>query len=122
MRESVSKLICTVALLFVAATPVFAQALTEEQKAARWATENELQSIAIVERKLMISMRDGIRIPVDVYRPKDTSMRYPAIWVRTPYNFNFWDVGNGVPNDMTAALRNVKRGYVHVDMQDEPVR
>jgi predicted acyl esterase len=97
---------------------MYAQDLTDEEKAARWATENELQSIAIVERKVMISMRDGIRIPADIYRPKDTSRRYPTIWVRTPYNFNFWDVSNGVPRDMSRALRSVKRGYVHVDMQE----
>jgi putative CocE/NonD family hydrolase len=110
-----------VAALSVAAIPLRAQAfgpLTDEQKAARWATENELQSIAIVERKVFITMRDGIRIPADIYRPKDTSKRYPTIWVRTPYNFNFWDVSNGVPRDMSAAVRNVKRGYVHVDMQE----
>ncbi len=38
----------------------------------------------------------------------------PTIWVRTPYNFNFWDVRNGVPADMTAALTAVKRGYAYV--------
>ena len=118
MLKSVSKLICTVAMLFVAATPMFAQDMTDEEKAARWAMENELQSIAIVERKVMISMRDGVRIPVDIYRPKDTSKRYPAVWIRTPYNFNFWDVRNGVPSDMTFQLGNVMRGYVHIDMQE----
>ena len=34
--------------------------------------------------------------------------------MRTPYNFNFWDVRNGVPRDMTAALTAVKRGYAYV--------
>src|SRR5687768_11675502 len=34
----------------------------------RRAIEAELQSIAIVERKLMIPMRDGTRIVTDVYR------------------------------------------------------
>jgi predicted acyl esterase len=46
---------------------------TPEDRAKRIAIENELQSIAIVERKLMIPMRDGTRIATDVYRPKDTS-------------------------------------------------
>ena len=49
----------------------------------------------------MVPMRDGKRMATDVYRPKDTSKKYPAIFVRTPYNFNFWDVRNGVPRDMT---------------------
>ena len=84
----------------------------------RWAVENELQSIAIVDRKVMIRMRDGIRIPADVYRPKDTSKKYATIWVRTPYNFNFWDITNGVPRDMTAALTAVKHGYAWIDMQE----
>ena len=92
--------------------------MSDSVKANRWATENELQSLAIVERKVMIPMRDGIRIAADIYHPKDASKRYPAIWVRTPYNFNHWDVANGVPRDMTAALTAIKRGYAYVDMQE----
>ena len=92
--------------------------LSDSAKARRWAVENELQSLAVVDRKVMIPMRDGVRIPADVYHPKDTTKRYPAIWVRTPYNFNYWDVQNGVPRDMTAALTAVKRGYAYVDMQE----
>jgi putative CocE/NonD family hydrolase len=86
--------------------------------AARHATEKELQSLAIVERKLMIPMRDGKRMATDVYRPKDTSKKYPAIFVRTPYNFNFWDVRLGAPRDMRAALDAVKRGYAYVEMNE----
>ena len=63
---------------------------------SRNATEKELESLAIVDRKVMVPMRDGKRMATDVYRPKDTSKKYPIIFVRTPYNFNFWDVRNGV--------------------------
>ena len=64
-------------------------------RAVRWRIENELQSLAVVERKVMIPMRDGIRIQADIYYPKDGGQKYPAIWVRTPYNFNWWDIKIG---------------------------
>ena len=67
----------------------------------RNATEKELESVAIIDRKLMIPMRDGKRMAADVYRPKDDSKKYPIIFVRTPYNFNYWDVKLGAPRDMT---------------------
>ena len=57
--------------------------LTHDARAERWRVENELASIAVIERKVMIPMRDGIRIAADIYRPKDTSKKYPIIWVRT---------------------------------------
>ncbi len=80
--------------------------------------EKELQSIAIVERKLMVPMRDGKRMATDVYRPKDTTKKYPAIFVRTPYNFNFWDVRLGAPKDLRAQIEAVKRGYAYVEMNE----
>ena len=92
--------------------------VTPEVIARRHAIETELQSIAIVERKLMIPMRDGVRIATDVYRPKDTSKRYPTIFVRTPYNFNFWDVRNGAPRDLSNEFEAVKRGYAFVQMNE----
>src|SRR5512141_468063 len=91
-------------LVAVAAGTLVAQrgGLTPEQAAARWNTEKELQSIAVVERKVMMPMRDGVRLATDIYRPKTATGKVPTVWVRTPYNFNFWDVQNGVPADMTA--------------------
>jgi len=86
--------------------------------AQRNATEKQLESIAIIDRKIMIPMRDGKRIAADVYRPKDTSKKYAAIFVRTPYNFNFWDVRLGAPRDMAAELDAVKRGYAYVEMNE----
>ncbi len=86
--------------------------------AKRNAIETELQSVAIVERKVMIAMRDGVRVAADIYRPKDASKKYPIIWSRTPYNFNFWDVRLGAPRDMSTQLDAVKRGYAYVVMNE----
>jgi uncharacterized protein len=86
--------------------------------ATRNAREKELESIAIIERKVMVPMRDGKRMAADIYRPKDTSKKYPIIFVRTPYNFNFWDVRNGAPADMTAQIDAIKHGYAYVEMNE----
>ena len=86
--------------------------------AKRNETEKELESVAIIERKVMVPMRDGKRMAADIYRPKDTSKKYPIIFVRTPYNFNFWDVRLGAPRDMSSELEAVKRGYAFVEMNE----
>jgi putative CocE/NonD family hydrolase len=88
--------------------------LAPEQAARRWDLEKELQSIAVVDRKVMMPMRDGVRLATDIYRPKNFAGKVPIVFVKTPYNFNFWDVRNGVPADMTAPLNAVKRGYAYV--------
>ena len=82
--------------------------------ARRDSLERELQRIAVVERKLMIPMRDGVRMQFDVYRPKNAAGQVPAIFVRTPYNMNFWDVQLRAPADMSAQLEAVRRGYAYV--------
>src|SRR4051812_49842395 len=88
--------------------------LSAADKQRRIDMEAELQSIAVVERKVMLPMPDGVRLATDIYRPKDAAAKVPTIWVRTPYNFNFWDVHNGVPADMSTILAAVKRGYAYV--------
>jgi len=93
-------------------------ALTQEQRDQRWQTEKELESIATIDRKVMMPMRDGVHLATDIYRPKNATGKVPIIWVRTPYNFNFWDVRNGVPADMKTVLTAVQRGYAYV-MQNE---
>jgi putative CocE/NonD family hydrolase len=86
--------------------------------AKRNAIEKELESIAVIDRKVMVPMRDGKRMATDIYRPKDQSKKYPVIFVRTPYNFNFWDVRLGAPRDLTAELTAVKRGYAFVETNE----
>ena len=86
--------------------------------AHREAIEKELESIAIIDRKVMVPMRDGKRMQADIYRPKDESKKYPIIFSRTPYNFNYWDVALGAPRDMSAELSAVKHGYAYVEMNE----
>jgi putative CocE/NonD family hydrolase len=93
-------------------------AAAKELIARRNAMEQELESIAIIERKVMIAMRDGKRMAADIYRPNDTSKKYPIIFVRTPYNFNYWDVRLGAPRDMTSELTAVKHGYAYVQINE----
>ncbi|MGB7281070.1 MAG: CocE/NonD family hydrolase, partial [Candidatus Acidiferrum sp.] len=60
--------------------------LTQEQRDQRVQTEQELETVAVIERKVMVPMRDGVRLATDIYRPKDAAGPVPIIWVRTPYN------------------------------------
>src|SRR6184192_467998 len=111
-----SVVVCTIALAVARAqqpTP-----LTPAQKEQRIQTEKELESVAFIDRKVRMLMRDGVRLATDIYRPKNAAGKVPTIWVRTPYNFNFWDVRNGVPADMTNILTAIKRGYAYI-LQNE---
>jgi putative CocE/NonD family hydrolase len=118
------KLIAVVALCF--GCPVFSAhfALSQARPqdaaliARRNAIEKELEAVAIINRKVMVPMRDGKRMQADIYRPKDESKKYPIIFVRTPYNFNYWDVELGAPRDLSAELDAVKRGYATVEINE----
>ncbi len=78
------------------------------------AAERELQSLAIVERSVMVPMRDGVRLATDVYRPRGATGPVPTVFVKTPYNFNYWDVRNRQPGNVGAILDAVRRGYAYV--------
>lgn len=73
----------------------------------------ELEEIAHIEQKVMMPMRDGIRLATDIYRPK-TDTPVPIIFVRTPYNFNSWQEGKFKDRYINKALEAVKRGYAYV--------
>ena len=83
--------------------------------ARRDSLEKVLQSIAHIERKMMVPMRDGVRMQFDVYRPKNASAGVPAIFVRTPYNMNYWDINLGAPTDMTETNTAKSTGSEWVD-------
>ena len=73
----------------------------------------ELEEIAIVDQKVMVTMRDGIRLATDIYRPK-TDEKVPIIFSRTPYNFNSWRDGKQNTRTARKALEAVKRGYAYI--------
>ncbi|MFT4033120.1 MAG: CocE/NonD family hydrolase [Siphonobacter sp.] len=73
----------------------------------------KLQEVAIIEQKIMVPMRDGVRLATDVYRPK-TDQKVPIIFSKTPYNFNSWGDGEMKSGTYQAALDAVKRGYAYV--------
>ena len=121
MRKSIVRAILSAAAtcaIVMATLRAQQGALTPAQKDQRIQTEKELESAAIIDRKVMMPMRDGVRLATDIYRPKNATGKVPIIWVRTPYNFNYWDVRNGVPADMTTILTAIKRGYAYV-LQNE---
>ena len=107
-------LLCTITPLALAQGPR-PQLSPEEIKALiekREAIERQLEDVAIIDRKVMVPMSDGARMAADIYRPKDISKKYPIIFSRTPYNFNFWDVKLGTYRDMSQELDAVKRGVL----------
>ncbi len=70
----------------------------------------ELEAVAVIDQKLMVPMRDGVRLATDVYRPK-TDEPVPIIFSKTPYNFNTWRDGEMSTRTYRAALDAVTRGY-----------
>jgi uncharacterized protein len=84
----------------------------------RNAVEEELEKVAIIDRKVMIPMSDGKRMAADIYRPQDPSGKFGTIFVRTPYDFNYWDISLGAPRNMGSELEAVKRGYAYVEINE----
>ena len=105
--------VTAVLAIATAVLPARQGTLTPVEQQRRKDLEAELHDLAVVERRVMIPMKDGVRLATDIYRPKAPGAsggRYPIVFVKTPYNFNFWDVRNGVPADMSTILAAIKRG------------
>ena len=74
---------------------------------------DKLGEIAIIDQKVMMPMRDGIRLATDIYRPKAEG-EVPIIFSRTPYNFNDWRDGKFSSRTMETAYEMVSKGYAYV--------
>jgi putative CocE/NonD family hydrolase len=74
---------------------------------------DKLRKIALIEQKVMMPMRDGVRLVTDIYRPR-TNKPVPIIFSKTPYNFNSWVDGKMRTATYEAAYEAVKRGYAYV--------
>jgi len=72
-----------------------------------------LEEVAVIEQKIMVPMRDGVRLATDVYRPK-SDQPVPTVFSRTPYNFNAWRDGKLNTRTYSEAYKAVTRGYAYV--------
>jgi len=98
------KRVHSILLLFIISISVHAQENEVWQK---------LNEIAIIDQKVMMPMRDGIRLATDIYRPK-TDEKVPIIFSKTPYNFNSYGDGEMRTRTMQRAMAAVERGYAYV--------
>ncbi len=102
------KLFILLVIIFIYQSPQ-AQDLEAEQEDVL----KKLAEIAIIDQKVMMPMRDGIRLATDIYRPK-TNQPVPIIFSRTPYNFNSWGDGEQRTRTAERALEYVSLGYAYV--------
>jgi putative CocE/NonD family hydrolase len=102
MKRTACRLVLVCAAVMAAVRPASAQ---EEL--------DSLEAIAIIEQKVMMPMRDGVRLATDIYRPK-TDEPVPTIFVRTPYNFNLYRDGELQERRLRGPLEAVRRGYAYV--------
>jgi putative CocE/NonD family hydrolase len=98
LRPALS-ILAAVPLLFTGAPAVIA----EDPDQAK------LDAIATADTMVMVPMRDGVQLATDVYLPKDRDGPVPAIFVKTPYNFNRIEGGQ-----LEWAIESVERGYAFV--------
>lgn len=104
MKNSITQLFCICLIVF---SPQFLAAQQADEVLV------ELNELAIVDQKVMMPMRDGIRLATDIYRPKNQD-KVPIVFSRTPYNFNSWRDGELSTGTYRRALEAVKRGYAYV--------
>ncbi len=76
-----------------------------------------LEKVATIEQKMMVPMRDGIRLATDVYRPKGNA-KVPVIFSRTPYQMNGWVDGEERTRSYESALKWVEAGYAYVEQNE----
>jgi hypothetical protein len=74
---------------------------------------NKINEIGTLEQKVMMPMRDGVRLATDIYIPR-SDKKVPIIFSRTPYNFNSWGDGEEKNRTHKRAYEALKRGYAYV--------
>lgn len=64
------------------------------------------------KREILIPMRDGVKLFTSVYEPKDKSVKYPILMVRTPYTVAPY--GETIKNVLGPNQLYAKEGYIFV--------
>ena len=71
--------------------------------------QKELESIANIEQKILVPMRDGVGLSTNIYRPARAKGPVPTIFWRTPYNYNKHSARR-----LESVIRSLKNGYAFV--------
>ena len=74
---------------------------------------SKINKIGTLEQKVMMPMRDGVRLATDIYIPR-SDKKVPIIFSRTPYNFNSWGDGKEQNRTHQRAYEALKKGYAYV--------
>jgi hypothetical protein len=74
---------------------------------------SKINEIGTLEQKVMMPMRDGVRLATDIYIPR-SDKKVPIIFSRTPYNFNSWGDGKEQNRTHQRAYEALKKGYAYV--------
>jgi putative CocE/NonD family hydrolase len=119
MRAASKVFLLFAAIGVLVAVAVSSPSATAQFRPGRTAEDilEKLEEIAVVDQKIMVPMRDGVRLATDVYRPK-TDEPVAIIWSRTPYNFNVYRDGEMSTRTLGSALNAVERGYAYVVMNE----
>jgi predicted acyl esterase len=104
--------IATLALVAVVGASILASPAAVVAQPAEDLLE-DLREIATIERKVMVPMRDGVGLATTIYRPRGGEPA-PTIFVRTPYNYNWYQDGELSGRYFRDALEAVERGYAWV--------
>jgi putative CocE/NonD family hydrolase len=64
------------------------------------------------KREVLIPMRDGVKLFTSIYEPKDKSVQYPILMVRTPYQVAPY--GETIKNILGPNRLYAKEGYIFV--------
>jgi len=96
--------VMTVLTLTLGAARIAAATTDEVEK-----LQEHLEEIAKIDLKIMMPMRDGVRLATDIYMPKDAEGSLATIFLRTPYNFN--KLGKW---HLEWIIDSIERGYAFV--------
>ena len=107
------KLVGFAAFLIIVLTtlPVAAQRCAPEDEACRREELRDYIKANYTKYDYMAPMRDGVRLFVSVYAPKDTSKTYPIWMLRTPYSVAPYGADN-YPRSLGPSEFFTREGYI----------
>ncbi|HEX8734201.1 MAG TPA: CocE/NonD family hydrolase, partial [Pyrinomonadaceae bacterium] len=101
--------------VLLSALNVFAQTPTPAPTATPTPAPNpqrEYIAANYTKREVQIPMRDGVKLFTSIYEPKDKSVKYPILMVRTPYTVAPY--GETIKNVLGPNQLYAKEGYIFV--------